>query len=87
MDKKERKINPDNINLQIDEISFWGENENYKGGMRVSWSSNIGFGELNIVMDKEENLLAYTEYMDYQEDKSFTEKILQLLLQKLIIVD
>ena len=55
--------------------------------MRVSWSSNIGFGELNIVMDKEENLLAYTEYMDYQEDKSFTEKILQLLLKKLIIVD
>jgi hypothetical protein len=87
LDKKERKINPDNINLQIDEISFWGENENYKGGMGVSWSSNIGFGELNIVMDKEENLLAYTEYMDCQEDKSFTEKILQLLLQKLIIVE
>ena len=38
-------------------------------------------GELNIVMDKEENLLAYTEYMDYQEDKALRKKYFQLLLQ------
>lgn len=68
--------------------------------MRIYWSSSIGFGTLDIVkcsgkgnvgagfesLEEELILIADTEYMDSQDDKSFTAKLLSLLVEKLEII-
>lgn len=91
-----RKIDVNNINLQINNISFWGPHEKNKGGMRIEWSSDIGHGELDIVKragniheDTSEELLltAHTEHMDSGDDKAFTEKLMVLIVAQLRIAD
>lgn len=94
-----RKHDVDSINLQIDDVKFMGKGVYHKGGMVIYWSSKIGFGTLEIIKrksnDKEgskdsENeliLTANTEGMDAQDDKAFTSKLLNLLVEKLTIVD
>ena len=79
------------INLQIDNVDFWSPHEGNKGGMRIYWSSDIGFGQLDIIkyqgLDGEDfeseyeetKLYASTEHMDKDDDKEFTIKILSLL--------
>ena len=78
--------------LQIDAVSFWGEHELNKGGMRIYWSGCMGWGTLDIAKNKGSNLnnaneeyeemelLAYTEHMDTQEEKLFIKKIMELLV-------
>ena len=85
--------------LQIDSVSFWGEHELNKGGMRIFWSGCMGWGTLDIVKTmgndfnnvnkeyEEMELLAYTEYMDTQEEKMFIKKIMELLVDKLVVVE
>ena len=92
-----RKHDVNEINLQIDNVDFWSEHRGNKGGMRVYWSSDIGFGELDIAKTKGNNghdnkspyekleLKVYTENMDKADDMSFTEKILKLLGEYLIL--
>ena len=93
-----RKHNVNEINLQIENIDFWSPHAYNKGGMRIYWSSTIGFGTLDIVKRKgfdgddlehtEELILAAsTEHMDTQEDKAFTSKLLSLLAERLLIED
>ena len=92
-----RKHDVNKINLEIDNIEFWGPHEGNDGGMRVYWSSNIGFGQLDIVKptvksgdickDGCSRINVYTECMDIQEDKEFTNKILSLLAEKLIVME
>lgn len=94
-----RKYDVDCINLKIDKVDFWGENKGNDGGIRVYWSSDIGFGTLDIIKPRggdnnnsEDlfggiNLHCCTEGMDIQDDKRFTKKIFSLLLDELIIVD
>ena len=91
-----RDIN--NINLQIDNIDFWSPHGANKGGMRIYWSADIGFGTLDIVKrggldgedfeSPEEDLVLTvdTECMASNEDKTFINKILSLLTEKLEIV-
>ena len=91
-----RKFDVNNINLQIDNVDFWSPHIGNKGGMRIYWSADIGFGQLDIVKrsgnDEEDSespleelvLTAETEHMDY-EDKAFTEKILSLLVERLTV--
>lgn len=92
--------NPNKLDsLQIDSVSFWGEHELNKGGMRIFWSGNMGWGTLDITKNKGSNLnrvneeyeemelLAYTECMDTQEEKMFIKKIMELLVDKLIVVE
>jgi hypothetical protein len=91
-----RKYDVNNINLQIDNVDFWSPHTNNKGGMRVYWSSDIGWGQLDIVkrsgndgddynnLTEEELILTVdTERMDLEDDKAFTEKILGLLVEML----
>ena len=93
-----RKNNVDEINLTIDNVDFWSPHSGNKGGMRVYWSSSIGFGQLDIVKvsgndesdvegetDEELKLVAYTEHMDTDTDRAFTKKILSLLSDFLTI--
>lgn len=58
------KYDVDKINLEIEDVDFFGN------GFAIRWSSNIGFGEYTI---KKENgkLMAYPEFMDSNEDKTF----------------
>lgn len=92
--------NPNRLDsLQIDSVSFWGEHELNKGGIRIFWSGCMGWGTLDIVKTKGSNLnkvneeyeemelLAYTECMDTQEEKMFIKKIMELLVDKLIVVE
>lgn len=93
----ERNHNVDEINLTIENIDFWSPHSRNKGGMRVYWNSNIGFGQLDIVKrsgndgndfespEEELILTADTEYMDNEDDKAFAKKIMELLVEKLII--
>lgn len=90
-----RKYDVNNINLQINNVDFWSPHVGNKGGMKIYWSSDIGFGELAIVKRNgndgedyesqfEELLLtAETEYMDRGDDREFTDKIMSLLTEKL----
>lgn len=73
--------------LEIDDISFWGTGNYYNGGLKIDWSGNMGWGELDIVIDKNNKLVAFTECMDTNEDKKFVKKIMELLVEKLIIVE
>ena len=90
-----KKFDVNNINLQIDNIDFWSAHTGNKGGMRISWSADIGFGQIDIVKrsgndgedyDSPEEELILTvdsERMDYEDDKAFTEKIMSLLVEML----
>jgi len=90
-----RKFDVNNINLQIDNIDFWSPHEGNKGGMRIYWSADIGFGQFDIVKrsgndgedydspEEELILIVDTERMDHGDDKEFTQKILSLLVEKL----
>ena len=96
-----RKYNVDEINLEITNIDFWDKHDYNKGGIRIYWSSSLGFGTLDIVKAKgtdgriydedgpEEELVlvTYSEGMDSQDDKAFTKKLLSLLAGKITIVD
>lgn len=68
------------LDLSVDGVEFWGQHEGNKGGMRISWSANIGFGQLDIVKTKDNELIAFTERMD-GEDKSFTANVLSELMK------
>jgi hypothetical protein len=62
----------------ITNVVFWGPNEIVDGGMRISWSYNgVGFGQLDIVKDKEDKqLYINTEHMG----KEFVYKVLTELI-------
>ena len=94
-----RKFDVNNINLQIDNVDFWSPHTDNKGGMRIYWSADIGFGQLDIVkhsgndgegrdilegaLEEDLVLIVDTERMDHEDDKEFTEKIMSLLVDKL----
>jgi hypothetical protein len=90
--------NIDEINFEITNIDFWSHSKTNKGGMRIYWSSDVGFGTLDIIKvkgnkggdfdsPKEELVLhCYTECMDSENDKSFIKKILSLLANNLVVV-
>ena len=97
-----RKFDVNKIHLKIDTVDFWSPCSMNKGGMRIYWSADIGFGQLDIVKtsgsdssyleesnkpEEELAITAYTENMDYRNDKAFTKKLLELLIRKLQIED
>ena len=94
-----RKHDVNKINLKIDNVDFWSAHTDNKGGMRIYWSADIGFGQLDIVKrsgndgedydsPEEELLLTIdTERMDSEDDKAFTEKILSLLVEMLKVTE
>ena len=61
-------------NLQIDEVNCF---ENSRGnGVIISWSANIGFGELTLYREEDNKWKAYTECMCNNEDKEFIRMVL-----------
>lgn len=65
-------------NLSIEGVSFWGEHQNNKGGIRIHWSCNKGFGTLDIFMEKDGIIHADTESMG----KEFADMVLKELINQ-----
>ena len=71
--------------LQIDDVKFWSKNKFCDGGMKIYWSGSMGFGELDFIKTEDGDFECYTEYMDCNEDREFTNNILKLFADKLTI--
>lgn len=95
-----RKHSVESMNLKIDSVDFWSKHKYNKGGMRIYWSGNIGYGTLDIVKRAGNNrhdyledtyeemvLTAHTERMDSNDDKEFIRKILSLIADFVDVVD
>ncbi len=75
------KIDIDNINLKITEVTGFYNGDNT--GIIINWDSDIGFGEYTIYQSCTSNLCYIeSECMDSDDDKSFGKKLLELLLEK-----
>lgn len=73
--------------IDIDDIDFF--NNDKHSGVIISWSGNIGWGEYAIYRDKDDQelkLYGDSECMDYQDDKSFLQNLMKLLMDKIEIV-
>ena len=75
-----RRNNVNEINLTIEDF------EVRKDFIRISWSSDIGFGEYDLFKDAGE-WCAMSECMDNNEDKEFIEKLIELFVKQLNIVE
>ena len=85
--------------LTIDSIDFWSPHSRNKGGMRIYWSSNGGCGNLDIIklkgfsrygkIDLEEDLVLEcdSECMASNDNKVFIQRLLNLFLDKLNVID
>ena len=58
----------------------------YNNAFKLTWDSNIGFGEMTFYKD-EEGLNVETECMSDQEDKEFIKLVLDKFIEKLIVVE
>ena len=85
--------------LKIDSIDFWSPHSHNKGGMRIYWSLDRGCGNLDIVklkgfsrygeIDLEEDLVLEcdSEHMASNDNKVFIQRLLNLFLDKLNVID
>ena len=85
--------------LTIDSIDFWSLRSRNKSGMRIYWSSNKGCGNLDIIklkgfsrygeIDLEEDLVLEcdSECMASNDNKVFIQRLLNLFLDKLNVID
>lgn len=83
----ERKHNVNEINLEIDKINFWGNGRLSDGGIRFSWSADIGIGQVDIVKANNGSIQIFSEGMDEDDNKEFTKKLVSLLLEQAKVVD
>ena len=85
--------------LAIDSIDFWSPHSRNKGGMRIYWSSNKGYGNLDIVklkgfskygeIDLGEDLILNcdSECMASNDNKEFIQRLMKLFVAKLNVID
>lgn len=73
-------------NLEIIDVNFWSPNEFSQGGMRVEWSSSMGFGQMDFVKLGDENNYQLTSFTEYMGEELVNE-IFQLLLKQTILGD
>lgn len=50
-------------NIKIDGISFWGPHKLNKGGLRIHWSADEGFGVTDLVQCNDDTLFIEKECM------------------------
>ena len=75
------------IDLKIDDVTFkQSESNRVDGTMVINWSSSIGFGELTVIK-KGNTLSASTESIDCNDDKEFIRKLMNLLVDKINIIE
>lgn len=62
--------------------------EDSNGVFGVDWSvANIGFGRLELFLDKDGKAHICSEHMDSNEDKSFTKAILMKVIEDAVVED
>lgn len=72
-----------NHKIQIDEVWPVSTKVYPNGGIGVSWSGDIGFGEWSLWWGKDGKLHADTERLDNDESKKFTRTIFELLIDQI----
>jgi len=86
MSKPEMRNNPvDKINLQISKIEIAVNNLCPKGCMRISWNSDIGFGQYDLILQEDGAIKGNSEYMDNNENKEFISELMKLFIEKIKI--
>jgi len=71
--------------LQIDEMWPVSTSVYPNGGIGVYWSGNIGFGEFILAWGEDGKLHVDTEYLDNEQDRRFTQTILSLIAEQVVI--
>jgi len=67
------------MEIIIENIAFWGENELNKGGIEITWSADIGFGTFQYYLDENMNfILADDETLGLEFGKEVLHKALKL---------
>jgi hypothetical protein len=74
---------PDKINLQISKIEIAVNKLCPKGCMRISWNSDIGFGQYDLILQEDGSIKGDSEYMDINEDKAFISELMKLFVDKI----
>lgn len=78
----------DNKEYVITDADIWiNRNENCPDGViGVDWvCPQVGFGRWEMILDKDGVPHIYTEHMDIQNDKAFSETILKKILEVAVI--
>lgn len=81
-----RKLSVDGINLSVDNVEIFKNKATPHGTIRISWSSDIGFGQYELTLDENGIINADSECMDTNNDKSFLKKLLELLTENAVIL-
>ena len=87
-----RKYDVNEINLRVDQVEPFVFDEKISGVV-ISWSSDIGFGQYTLrtapaIHDPNDKVwLAETECMDNNEDQSFGRKLLELWMDKALVIE
>lgn len=80
-----RKIDIESINLKVDGVELF-ELDGEKG-IVIEWNADIGFGEYAFIKRESSGLwTADSEGMDNDDDKAFGKKLLELWMEKALIV-
>lgn len=56
-----------------------------KGVVNLAWNSNVGFGEFQIIFDKDGKPHFYSEYMCSQDDKEFAKLLFNKMIDEAIV--
>ena len=82
-----RKYDIDSINLKLEEVVPC------LGGITFCWSSDIGFGQYTIHLRPAEKMpearlwVAESEGMDKLNDKAFGEKLMELWMKQILVIE
>lgn len=71
--------------LKIDEVRIFQNERCPHGAIKIIWSANIGFGEYVLLNNEDGSITGDSEMMDSNEDKKFISRLLQLLVEKIVI--
>lgn len=71
--------------LQIGEVRIFQNERCPHGAIKILWSANIGFGEYVLLNNEDGSITGNSELMDSNEDKKFITRLMQLLVEKIVI--
>lgn len=86
-----RKNDVNKINLKISDMEVYPPLTTkegkfiHNGCMRLFWDADIGFGQYDVWLNENGEWCGDSENLDSQEDKDFAKKLLELVVEKLII--
>ena len=85
-----RKHDLNSINLKVENVEPFDRGD--VRGLFIEWSSDIGFGKYTIIQEYDVStqtsklLIADSEGMDNDDDKSFGKKLFELWMEQTLII-